>query len=153
MLKWKDQFIFRIFFFYYYFLFSGFSKNYLLWNGTRTFQCHYWYTLKIPFIVGAPGWLSQLSIQLLISAQVLISGCKFKPHIGFHARSGAYLIHFWDAWVAQHLSVCLWLRVWSRDLRWSPTSGSLQEGCFSFCLCLCPPFFLSLSLCVSVSHE
>ena len=28
------------------------------------------------------GWLSWLSIQLLVSAQVMISFCEFKPHIG-----------------------------------------------------------------------
>ena len=27
-----------------------------------------------PHLTGAPGWLNQLSIQLLISAQVMISG-------------------------------------------------------------------------------
>ena len=31
---------------------------------------------------GAPGWLSQLSIQLLVSAQVMISWLRgIKPHI------------------------------------------------------------------------
>ena len=45
-----------------------------------------------------------------------------------------------DAWVAQQLSFCLWLRLWSR----SPGIESLQGACFSLCLCLC----LSLSLCL-----
>ena len=31
-----------------------------------------------------PGWLSQLSIQLLISAQVMhdLTVCEFEPHVG-----------------------------------------------------------------------
>ena len=28
---------------------------------------------------GAPGWLSELSIQLLILTQAIISGCEIKP--------------------------------------------------------------------------
>ena len=36
-----------------------------------------------------PVWLSGLSIQLLISAQVMISQfCEFKTHIGLCADSG-----------------------------------------------------------------
>ena len=31
--------------------------------------------------VGAPGWLSGLSGQLLVLAQVTISVCEFEPHI------------------------------------------------------------------------
>ena len=55
--------------------------------------------------------------------------------------------HFWiplirDAWVAQRLSICLWLRAWS----WGPGIESWIRfpvgACSSLCLCLC------LSLCV-----
>ena len=53
-----------------------------------------------------------------------------------------------DAWVAQWLSVCLWLRASSWGLGISPTLGSPQGSCFSLCLCLC------LSVCVFIySHE
>jgi len=36
------------------------------------------------------GWLSWLSIQLLISAQVLISGLVFQPRVGLRAGHEAY---------------------------------------------------------------
>ena len=48
----------------------------------------------------------------------------------------------WNAWVAQQLSVCLWLRAWS----WSQDRVQCRVPCeepASPCLCLC------LSLCVS----
>ena len=45
----------------------------------------------------------------------------------------------WDAWVAQPLSFCLWLRAWSRDPGSTPTLGFLLGAYFSLCLCLCPP--------------
>ena len=35
--------------------------------------------MLLKIILGAPGWLSQLGVQLLISTQVFISGRKFKP--------------------------------------------------------------------------
>ena len=41
-----------------------------------------------------------------------------------------------DAWVAQQLSVCLWLRVGSQHPGSSPTSGYLQGACFSLGLCV-----------------
>ena len=47
-----------------------------------------------------------------------------------------------DAWVAQWLSICLWLRTWSQVLGSSPASDSPQGACFSLCLYLC------LSLCL-----
>ena len=47
-----------------------------------------------------------------------------------------------DAWVAQRLSACLWLRAYPRFPSLSPKSGSLHGACFSPCLCLC----LSMSL-------
>ena len=50
-----------------------------------------------------------------------------------------------DVWVAQWLSVCLWLRHDPGVPGSSPTSGSLQGACFSLCLCLC--------ISLSVSHE
>ena len=40
--------------------------------------------------VGVPGWLSQLSIQLLVSAQVLTSGSWIQPHAELHAKHGSY---------------------------------------------------------------
>ena len=46
-------------------------------------------------------------------------------------------LDLWDTWVAQQLSVCLWFWEWSWDPGSSPTSGSLQGACCSFCLCLC----------------
>ena len=37
-------------------------------------------------VFGAPGWLSQLGVQLLVSAQVVISWFReFEPHIGLCA--------------------------------------------------------------------
>ena len=39
--------------------------------------------------------------------------------------------------MAQRLSTCPWLRVWSLVLGSSPTSGSLHGASFSLCLCLC----------------
>ena len=50
-----------------------------------------------------------------------------------------------DTWVAQWLSVCLWLRCDPGVLGSSPPSGSPQGACFSLCLCL----YLSLQ----VFHE
>ena len=39
-------------------------------------------------IIGVPGWLSQLSVQLLVSSQVMISQfCEFKPRVGLCADS------------------------------------------------------------------
>ena len=42
-----------------------------------------------------------------------------------------------DAWVAQWLGICLWLRTWSSVRGSSPASGSLRGACFSLCLYLC----------------
>ena len=39
----------------------------------------------------APGWLGQLSVQLVISAQVMISGCEIEPHIGLCTEHGICL--------------------------------------------------------------
>ena len=36
---------------------------------------------------GVPGWLSWLSIRLLVVAQVMISQFEFEPHIGLCADS------------------------------------------------------------------
>ena len=44
--------------------------------------------------IGAPGWLSRLNVLFSVSAQVLISGCEFKPYIKCHAGHGAYLKEF-----------------------------------------------------------
>ena len=49
-----------------------------------------------------------------------------------------------DAWVAQRLSICLWLRVWFSSPGSSPTLGSLQGTCFSLCLGLCLSWIKSL---------
>ena len=38
-------------------------------------------------ILGAPGWLSWLSIHLLILAQVMISVCGIEPHMGLCAQN------------------------------------------------------------------
>ena len=54
----------------------------------------------------------------------------------------------WDAWVAQGLTLCLWLRVWSWSLGSSPILGSWWGAWFSLCLIFC----LSLSLSLSLSH-
>jgi len=35
-----------------------------------------------------PGWFSWLSVRLLISAQVLISGGVFRPCVGLHIHAG-----------------------------------------------------------------
>ena len=44
--------------------------------------------LPIKISSGAPGWLSQVSIQLLVSAQVMISPFReFEPHIRLCADS------------------------------------------------------------------
>ena len=51
----------------------------------------------------------------------------------------------WGTWVAQWLSVCLWLRLRSPCPR--ITSGSPQGTCFSLCLGLC------LSVCLSWINE
>ena len=53
------------------------------------------------------------------------------------------------AWVAQWLSIYLWLQLWPRILGLSPTSGSLHGACFFLCLCLC----LSLYVCLSWIHK
>lgn len=49
------------------------------------------------------GCLSQLSIWLLIAAQVLIQGCEFKPHVGLHTGHGAShrltWEHLWIWWI------------------------------------------------------
>ena len=52
-----------------------------------------------------------------------------------------------EAWVAQWLSICLWLRVWTWDPGSSPISSSLHGACFSLSLCLC------LSLAVSLMNK
>ena len=44
--------------------------------------------LKMKTVYGSPGWLSWLSVWLLISAQVLISGLWVQD---IHAVHGAYL--------------------------------------------------------------
>ena len=52
--------------------------------------------------VGAPGWLSQLSVQLLVSAQVMISRFReFEPHITFCTDSVE------SAWDSLSLSLSL----------------------------------------------
>ena len=52
----------------------------------------FWQTLGLHSRVNVwevPGWLSQLSAQLLVSAQVMISwGGGIKPHIGLHGQRG-----------------------------------------------------------------
>lgn len=39
----------------------------------------------------APGWLSQLSVRLLISAQVRSQSCEIEPRVSFHNGHGEYL--------------------------------------------------------------
>ena len=53
-----------------------------------------------------------------------------------------------DAWVAQRLSNCLWLRVWS----WNPGIESCI-GLPAWGLLLPPPMFLPLSLAVSLMNK
>ena len=60
-------------------------------------------------------------------------------HIGYQSGLKSSIR---DAWVAQGLSLCLWLRVWSWSLGSSPILGSWWGACFSLCLIFC----LSLSL-------
>lgn len=43
------------------------------------------------YLTGALRWLYQLSIQLLMSAQVLISGRKFRPQCGAYLKKKKYL--------------------------------------------------------------
>ena len=47
----------------------------------------------------------------------------------------------WDVWVAQRLSVCLWLRWWSWSWDWVPH----QAPYFSLCLCLCLPLCIFMN--------
>ena len=60
-----------------------------------------------------------------------------------HCRHRTFIYNwsYWDAWVAQELSVCLRLRVWFPVQRSNPRLGSLQGTCFSF--------YLYLPLCLS----
>ena len=45
-----------------------------------------WAALKIFTIRGAPGWLSQLGLRLLVSAQIMVSRFReFEPHVVLHA--------------------------------------------------------------------
>ena len=56
-------------------------------------MCRYQY-LKVDLsslMEEAPGWLHWLSIHLLISAQVMISGCCDQPCAGLHAQIGVCL--------------------------------------------------------------
>ena len=78
--------------------------------------------------LGAPGWLSQSSVQLLVSAQVMISWFhEFKPHVGLHADGAEPAWYSWPPSVSLPLpdlcclsdslkinkytlmSTCLWL--------------------------------------------
>ena len=44
---------------------------------------------------GAPGWLSRLSVRLLVSARVNdLTVCEFEPHIRIHAGS---VVPAWDS--------------------------------------------------------
>ena len=43
---------------------------------------------------GAPGWLSQLSIQLLVLAQVMISRSRDGAQVGLHTQQGVGLEFF-----------------------------------------------------------
>lgn len=40
--------------------------------------------IKNEVTFGVPGLLSQLSTWLVVLAQVMVSGCKIKPHVGLH---------------------------------------------------------------------
>ena len=44
--------------------------------------------------LGAPGWLSQLSVRLLTSAQVMISGSEIKPRVGLWAWNLSKILLF-----------------------------------------------------------
>ena len=40
---------------------------------------------------GVSGWLNELSVRLLISAEVWSQGREFKPSVGLYAAHEAYL--------------------------------------------------------------
>ena len=59
-------------------------------------------TLRSLHLGGVPGWLSQLSVRLLVSAQVTISQFpEIKPHVGLCAGSME------STWESVSFSVCL----------------------------------------------
>ena len=96
-------------------------------------------------ITGAPGCLSRVSMQFLISAQIQISGLWVQAlswaQRGLHLNKKENFKSTTEGRpVVEPLpSAQGMIPVWG----WSPASGSLPEACFSLCLCLC------LSLCVS----
>ena len=58
--------------------------------------------------MGEHGWLSQLNVRLLISAQVMISTvCGFEPHAGFCTGSAVFLgFSLSPCLSAPHLLMC-----------------------------------------------
>lgn len=50
-----------------------------------------WFRDKKCYAFGVPRCLSLLSVWLLMSARVLVSGHGFEPHAGLHAGCGIYL--------------------------------------------------------------
>ena len=58
---------------------------------------------------GAPRWLRRLGIQLLVSAQVAISGLRIEPlHQALHSAQSLFkILCLWDPWVAQRFGACL----------------------------------------------
>ena len=122
------------------------------------------------------AWVAQLSIQLLVLAQVIrlspASGSVLdgepawdslshplylslsappqkKKSSSFKIAEQKVMENFCrDAWMAQRLRVCLWLRVWSR----SPGIES-HIGLLAWTLLLLLPMSLPLSLCLSWIHK
>ena len=96
--------------------------------------------MSLLLCISSNFWCCWLEGALLLCEPLRKMG---KPsHLNYDGR---------DAWVAQQLSICLWLRVWSGDPRSSPTSGSLHAAHFFLCLGLCLSISLSLFLSFSVS--
>ena len=51
----------------------------------RTFMVRKQVTLN--GLPGAPGWLSQLSVRVLVLAQVMVSGLRIEPQVRLHAQA------------------------------------------------------------------
>ena len=82
-------------------------------------------SLKIIWLDGVPGWLSQLNVQLLISARSWSQGPEIQPQVGLHAGPGACLrfspSSLRPSPTAHALSPCLSLKkiIWLEKEMWS----------------------------------